>query len=59
MNLSKKQRILKILETEDIRYIDARYSKGFVDDYVLNEMVMQEEVDVYKKQGLVFVRLKN
>jgi len=42
-----KNKIMKILETEAIRFVDGRYSKGFVDEDVLKQLV---------EDGLVVLR---
>ena len=53
-----KKNILKILEKEDIRWIDGRYSKGFVDLDELPILLLEGSVEVYVNQEMKFIRLK-
>lgn len=53
-----KEDLLKILEKEHIRLMDGRYSDGFVDLDELRELISEDFVEVYEKQGMEFVRIK-
>jgi len=53
-----KKNILKILEKEDIRWIDGRHSKGFVELNELPILLLEGSAEVYENQGMKFVRLK-
>ena len=45
---TEESRILAILETEDIRFMDGRYSTGFVDTYILHSMVIDGLADMIR-----------
>jgi len=49
---------LKILENEPIRWIDGRYSNGFVDLNELPILLLEGSAEVYEDQGMKFVRLR-
>lgn len=51
--------ILEIMEKEDIRRIDGRYSKGFVDTDILENLIKRGDVVVYRYGGLDFVTRAN
>lgn len=53
-----KKNILKILENEPIRWIDGRYSNGFVDLNELPILLLEGSAEVYEDQGMKFVRLR-
>lgn len=53
-----KKNILKILEKENIRWIDGRYSNGFVDLNELPILLLEGSAEVYEDQGVKFVRLR-
>lgn len=55
--MSISQNILEILKTEPIRMIDGRYSTGFVDTDVLAGFITAGQIEIYKIQGMQFVRL--
>jgi len=56
MGKESRERILRILSKEDIRYIDGRYSKGFVDQEELRQMVVEGVVEIKTVQGFSFVK---
>lgn len=53
-----KKNILKILEKEPIRWIDGRYSNGFVGLNELPILLLEGSAEVYENQGMKFVRLR-
>ena len=54
--MTNREEILNILELEDIRRFDGRYSTGFVDLAELEEMIDLNEVQVIKISGMDFVK---
>ena len=48
--------ILDILQREDIRFVDGRYSGGFVDCRDLDNVVNSILAATYKRDGFLFVR---
>ena len=48
---------LKILKSEDIRYIDGRYRDGFVDQADLDAVIEAGLAEIYDNGGMRFVRL--
>jgi hypothetical protein len=49
--------IEKILEREPIRFIDGRYSDGFVDTALLVDVIESGKAEIYKNETVLFVRL--
>ena len=45
---AEESRILAILETEDIRFVDGRYKDGFVDVTTLHDLVIEELADMIR-----------
>ena len=45
---SERVRILAILEEEDIRFMDGRYSAGFVDARTLHDLVIEGLADMIR-----------
>ena len=52
-----KRNILAILEKEPIRFIDGRYSNGFVDEEDLRHLIESGRAEIYQNGGMKFVRL--
>ena len=44
----ERARILAILETEDIRFVDGRYKDGFVDTHTLHDLVIEGLADMIR-----------
>jgi hypothetical protein len=51
-----KSYVLKLLNTEPIRYCDGRYSTGFKDVGMLTEMISDGTAEVFDNNGVRFVR---
>lgn len=45
---AEESRILAILETEDIRFVDGRYKDGFVDVTILHDLVIEGLADMIR-----------
>ena len=45
---TEESRILAILETEDIRFVDGRYKDGFVDVTTLHDLVIDGLADMIR-----------
>ena len=45
---TEESRILAILETEDIRFMDGRYKDGFVDVTILHDLVIEGLADMIR-----------
>jgi hypothetical protein len=58
MSNRKLERILKILKSVPIRYIDGRYTKGFVDQEDLDILISNKNIEIFINQGMKFVKLK-
>ena len=58
--MKKKQveYVLDILQKENIRLVDGRYSGGFIDTEVLHYLIRTGEAETYMNEIITFVRLK-
>ena len=45
---AEESRILAILKTEDIRFVDGRYKDGFVDVTILHDLVIEGLADMIR-----------
>ena len=45
---AEESRVLAILETEDIRFVDGRYKDGFVDVTILHDLVIEGLADMIR-----------
>jgi hypothetical protein len=55
---SGERNILEILKREPIRFIDGRYSDGFVKGADLNKLIELGWAEIYDNNGTEFVRRK-
>lgn len=54
---TSKQAVLNLLDREPIRFIDGRYSDGFINDVgMLSEMISDGTIELYDNGGVRFVR---
>ena len=57
MSIKLRENIIRILEQENIRLVDGRFSSGFVDLNELNNLTKNGIAEIYNNQGINFVRL--
>ena len=55
---SSENQILEILRKEPIRFIDGRYSTGFVEREDLEKVLNRRLAEKYRNHNITFIRIK-